>query len=202
MAKHVLAIVDSSGSMDSCRSQVISGFNEYLNDLKRESDGEIRFSLTFFETAVNVIHTGVPVEKVKPLSLETYFPLGCTALYDAIGRSVKALEEKLAGEKDPTILVVIMTDGHENASREFNQNQIRQMITEREGRGNWSFVYLGADQDAWDASAKIGVAAGNTLTYDTARTGQTITTVSASTRSYLKAGKKQTKSFFTPEKER
>lgn len=195
--KEVAFIVDKSGSMETCREQVISGFNEFVGDLKRERDMDIRFSATFFDTEVVVRHDGWTVGDVPILTRDTYRPGGTTALYDAVGATLNALERRLAGNTDTPVVVVIQTDGHENSSREYGHAQIARRISDLQAKGNWTFVFMGANQDAWAAASKLNIPQMNTMSYDSTRTGQSIGSTSQATLKHLRTGLKATKGFYS-----
>jgi uncharacterized protein YegL len=199
----VSLVIDKSGSMDSCRSQVISGVNEFLGDLRRTADLEVTFSLTTFDTEVREVHRGAPLAKVSDLTPATYLPGGTTALYDALGLTIRAAEERLKGDQETKILIAIQTDGQENSSKEFTREQIREMIGRLDKEPNWTFVYLGADQDAWARSAGLGFHVGNTMSYDSGQTHRTLgRTFSASNDSSMVSSTlKKTKTFFNPDGE-
>lgn len=194
--KEVAFIVDKSGSMDSCRQQVISGYNEFVGDLKREKDLDIRFSLTLFDTIVHVMFHSHTVTDVRDMDAAAYAPDGWTALYDALGLTLSALEARLGSDKDTPVVVIVMTDGQENSSREFNRDKIKAKIEALQKRGNWTFVFMGADQDAWAAGGAIGIPRANTLSYGKAVTGQSIGQTSQATTTLLRSGNKSSDSFY------
>lgn len=192
--KCVALVVDKSGSMEAVRQQVISGTNEYLQMLRGEK--KVSLSLTFFDTEVKSPYVNVAVDKVPDLSVESYRPSGMTALYDAIGQTVAKTEASLTGKK-PKVLVVIQTDGEENSSKEYTREKIRDLIAAKEKEGNWTFVFLGADQDAWLAAAPLGISQSNSLSYESKTTGGTISgPVATATRNLLRSANAQTRDFF------
>ena len=158
-------VLDKSGSMDAIRSATISGFNEFKNDQARES-GNAFFTLTLFDTRFNTVCEAVPVREVPDLDLQTYVPDGCTALYDAVGHTMRITDDFVAAHKPDQILFVIMTDGMENASREFDRSRIFQMIEDRRKLAQYEFVYLGANQDSYEVGSSMGVAHGHMMDYD------------------------------------
>ncbi len=197
---YISFILDESGSMQSCKDSTISGFNEYLEDQKKE-DREVFFSLTKFNTTCDVLHTAVPVDDVDNLNIDSYSPNGLTALYDAIGLSIRSLELRMQRDDGTSaVLFVIMTDGHENSSIEYTQGNIRNLIEGKENKGNWTFVFLGANMDAWAEGARIGTMSANTSQYSTENMGVTMRGLSAQTQSYyneVDSGSLQSKDFFT-----
>lgn len=167
-------ILDETGSMYECLKSTISGFNEYVDTLKHEAQEKaspIRMSLTKFNSLkVDVVYTAKKIDEVPHLTLETYQPNALTPLFDAIAETVKFVDVELKEKKKFKILCVIMTDGQENASRKFNKTTISELIKNKEEEG-WSFVFLGANQDAWEAGGEIGIAQGNIATYTASNVG-------------------------------
>jgi hypothetical protein len=201
MAKkmYVSFILDETGSMQGVKEQTISGFNEYVDTLKGDEKAKkIRFTLTKFNSnKVEIVCKGVKIDEVEHLNSETYRPDALTPLYDAIGRTIRSLERTLDGKKSKA-LVVIQTDGQENHSKEFTQQGIFKLIDEKKKLG-WTFAYLGADQDAWQASQRMGIAKGNTKSYASAQTKSAFKDVAYSTSDYLRERGVQTDKFFKPE---
>ncbi|MEW6734180.1 MAG: vWA domain-containing protein [Acidobacteriota bacterium] len=164
-------VLDRSGSMSDKKHATISGFNEYLNDLKRQQRerselGEINFTLTQFNTVVTTHYASVPVEQVAELTEKTYITDGNTALYDAIAQAIYTIERKVKKSAQKTkIQVTIQTDGEENSSREFDRARIFALIQQKQTEGNWTFTYLGCDIDAYAEGKAIGVPVGNIAAY-------------------------------------
>jgi hypothetical protein len=159
--------------METVRGDTMGGFNAYLAGLAEETRVEYLFSLTLFNTSFENRYVAEPLTHIRDLDAKNYVPDGWTALYDAIGSTVRAVEAKQKAGKLPAvdkIMTVIMTDGHENSSREWNLNAVRELIAQKEREGNWTFVFLGATPDAWDLGVGMGVKAGNAVKYDPAQT--------------------------------
>lgn len=192
-------ILDETGSMQSVKGQTISGFNEYVETLKGgDAAGRIRFALTQFNAEkVDVVYDGVRLDEVAELTEETYWPTSLTPLYDAIGHTIRALEKRLAGKKRK-VLVVIQTDGAENASKEFTQGVIFSLISEKKAAG-WTFAFLGADQDAYQTGARLGIERGNVINYESGKTRQTFGQTATATLNYASSGGKVTTRFFDSE---
>jgi uncharacterized protein YegL len=145
----VAFLLDRSGSMSSCQHETITGFNGYLDGLK--GDPNMRFTLTQFDSqGIDIIHDGVALKDVQKLTKETYVPRGNTPLYDAIGKTVRATESKA---KDCNVLFVTLTDGEENSSSEWNENTVKSLIKEMEGKG-WTFAHIGVGADGFAATSK------------------------------------------------
>lgn len=162
---HIEFLLDRSGSMQSIRSDIEGGFDAFIEQQRRQP-GECTVSLAQFDNRYDVIYTARPLAEVPALTLT---PRGSTAMLDAIGRSVTDLGARLAALPQPqrpgTVIVVIMTDGLENASQEWTYDGVRSLITQQEQVYSWVFLYLGADQDAIAVGARMGIGAGQSLTY-------------------------------------
>lgn len=157
-------IQDKSGSMIDRRSQTISGFNEYLETLKNEGKGEILLTLTQFDTRFINLYTSLVLSEVQPLNSSTYRPSGATALYDAVGSTIKAMEPTL--RKDDKVVVVIMTDGYENSSLRWRFHEITALLNEKRDAG-WEILFLGAGEDAWDVGRSLGFDVAHSISYGT-----------------------------------
>ncbi len=181
-AAYVTLILDETGSMQSCKGAAIAGVNEYLKTL-RQMPAPVRFTLTLFNSGkLEERHRNDPAVQVPDLTEQTYQPAAATPLYDAIGRTLTAAGQNAPPESRK--LFVILTDGLENASREYTRDGIVRMIREYERHG-WIFVYLGADHDAWAAGRDLGVAGDNTVQFCRRDTGQAFDRLAEATITYL-----------------
>ena len=158
----VNVILDKSGSMSTKVQDVVGGFNLYLDELAKEPTVEYGFSLTLFDTVVEMKYKAVPLAKVAKLDDTTYRPSGNTALLDAIGNTVQTVS---TNGFDKTV-TVIMTDGEENSSREWTIQGVRELLLSKEAAGNWTFVFLGANLDAFTQGSSLGVPIANAVRYD------------------------------------
>ena len=168
-----LIILDESGSMESIKSSIISGFNELVQSIRRaqsEFPGQSHFIslVTFSDDKTNFLLWNEPVSKLEYINEETYRPNCSTPLYDAIGRSVRRMKEVLPSHTKSGVLVTILTDGEENASREFTGPQIREMIDSLK-TSDWTFTYIGANHDVEAAARKMAIK--NTLNFKASETG-------------------------------
>lgn len=203
-------VLDETGSMNSCWDATISSFNEYIGSQKT-TEGDCSVSLYTFSTLgryggtimrsaidmnqtmqkardsgndIRPVFENVPVQDVGLLTRENYRPNGGTNLYDAIGATIRNVESQLSGKESvPDVLVVIITDGEENASTEYRLDDIRKLIAAKEQEG-WTFIYLGANQDAWQVGASFGLAKGQTMTYNTDEMIETMNVLADATTSY------------------
>lgn len=195
---YILFVLDESGSMGVCREDTISGFNEFIGELKKEhADDEVLFTLTKFNTEFIPVHTAVALVDVPELSHDTYQPEGLTALYDAVAHTVKNIDKNV--KKKDRALVIIMTDGQENSSKENTRDSVFVLISEKEKLGNWTFTYLGANQDSWLAGNAIGMSAGNISNYDTKNTRKAFQRMARATLNYAGGAQGQSVSFYDDE---
>ncbi len=187
-------ILDKSGSMDSVKSATISGFNEYIGTLKKDREVEYDLLLTLFDTDIIEFERS-PISNIVDLTDKTYQPNGGTALYDAAVSTIKDAEKVNSGKN----LVVIMTDGGENASKEYNEKDLKSLIERLEKTGKWTFVFLGANQDSYATAARFGVSAMNITNFNatTAGVGATMRAVAHNTVAYASSGNTTTDSFFS-----
>ncbi|MCL0055481.1 hypothetical protein M1N56_06390 [Dehalococcoidia bacterium] len=150
-------ILDESGSMERIRQHTIEGFNDYINELKGDSTPTLLRLETFNSTGSKVPYMFEDVRKVDELTRWNFLPSARTPLLDAVGSSIAATEIFLKNSKgEPQVIVTIMTDGMENASREYTSSQIRKMIEDKKSQG-WIFTYLGANHDAWHVGESMGI---------------------------------------------
>lgn len=153
----LVLIIDRSGSMSSIKSDAEGSINSLLEEYKKIPQ-DVRVTLVDFDVEIRFLSFVEPAEMVKKYVLS---PRGMTALYDAIGTTINTIGKEYAGTDESSrpgkVVVVIATDGEENSSREFAQEQIKTMVEHQNLKYNWQFMYIGANQDAYAAAAKMGV---------------------------------------------
>jgi len=163
-------IVDQSGSMADCIPATLSTLNEQIDTIKslakKFPEQEVLTGITFFNTEMDQIYFCDPVEKLNRISSEHYSPNGMTALLDAVGQTILALNGKVEREikkNEASVVVIIITDGYENSSKHFNHSKIKSMIGELESTKLWSFSYYGADMDDISDATKMGIHRDNSV---------------------------------------
>lgn len=165
-----LIILDASGSMSSIYEQALGGVNETIATIRiaQEKHPELEQHLTLvsFSEDLNIIYKTTPISLVRDITRADYPLLGCTALYDAMGQSISALQE--SKKHSDCALVTIITDGYENASHKWTGPQIKSIVTELRQMG-WTFNYIGANQDVEKVAGEIGVS--NTMKFDASPEG-------------------------------
>lgn len=159
----VVFILDKSGSMAGQVENTISSFNEYL-EKEKKNKYETNITTVLFSDKYTILHDRVNVSKVKPLTNKEYYVEGCTALYDALGNTIHNFETK---DTDKVILIII-TDGYENASKEYKNEDIKKLI---QGHKDYEFVYVGADIDSYAAGSNIGIRKDNIANFKKGRAG-------------------------------
>ena len=184
-------VVDQSGSMSGSEGPTIEGFNSQLKtlqELKKESpDNEYIVSVTYFEDEVMDIVKFAPIEEIQLLSRENYRPGGMTALLDGIGKSIEAIRRKYDQEirEDlASVVIVILTDGGENASKFYTRNLIAETIKELDATGKWTFSFLGADLDAVSASDNLNIRRENIISFSKGNYDKVMQQMSSSIRNY------------------
>ncbi len=165
----ITLVIDRSGSMASIQSDAEGGVNSFITE-QAKHPGEALLTLVQFDTEYEFLHRGVPIGKIPHFQL---VPRGSTALLDAMGRAINETGERLAklaeADRPGLVIVVIMTDGQENSSREFNREQIRKMVEHQQSKYNWRFIYLGANQDAFAEAQGMGIPLSAAANFDAGR---------------------------------
>jgi uncharacterized protein YegL len=164
----MVAIIDRSGSMSSIASDTIGGYNTLIEEQKKE-DGEVNVTLALFDHEYSLVYDNVDIKEVDELTSDTYVPRGMTALYDAIGRTVTTVGERLAAteesERPFKVIVTIITDGQENSSNEYTCGKIKEMIELQESEYSWEFMFLAANMDAMAEGASFGIRGSKAMTF-------------------------------------
>lgn len=155
----IVFILDASGSMAPLRADTIGGFNTMLSEQKQNAD-KAYVSTVMFSDRQRVVHDRTDISKIPELTAADYTPMGCTALYDAVGSAIKHISNihKYARAEDvpQKTLFVITTDGMENASRRYSAADVKKLISKKEKKG-WEFIFIGANIDAAAAASDIGI---------------------------------------------
>jgi len=159
---NIVFLLDRSGSMRGSEYDTIEGYNSYLKE-QRKNNAYI--TTVLFDDQYEILHKNKNIKEVKYLSLNKYFVRGCTALYDAIGKTINMVAKEVKNEK---VLFIITTDGLENASQEFDKRKISELIKKH---SNWEFIYIGANIDSYEEASAIGIKRKNTANYSKSRKG-------------------------------
>lgn len=180
-------ILDRSGSMAGCVDDTIGGFNSFIKD-QRKIEGKCRVNTYVFDSQYQQIHENVPIAELGELTQKEYNIGGLTAYFDALGRAINDAGSRFAkleeSERPGRVLFVVITDGAENSSKEYNRDQIAEMIKKQEGTYDWDFVFLGADFDVVTTYGNMVSKTGRSANYSKGMTGQSLHALSQNVTSY------------------
>ena len=169
MTTYITFVMDETGSMSSLKDEAISGFNKYIDDLKRDLKGRTNFSLMLFDSTKMRWHViDKPIKEVTHLNEDTYRPGALTPLWDAVAEAILLTEERVKGKKNPKVVITVLTDGAENASRKYTTKTVKDMIKEH---SDWAINFLGANMDAWNVAGEIGIDTGSVMNFDFTSSG-------------------------------
>lgn len=161
-------ILDRSGSMGGLEGDTIGGYNAMLEKQMKES-GEALVTTVLFDDDYELLHDRINLKAIKPITEKEYYVRGCTALLDAIGKTIHKIENALTHtieqERAEHVMFVITTDGMENASREFSYEKLRQLIERKKEESGWEFLFLGANIDAVGTAKRFGIDADRAVNF-------------------------------------
>lgn len=164
----IVCILDRSGSMYNLTDDSVGGYNSFIDGQKRESAAAIVTTVLFNHTPAT-LYESMPISAVTPLTAEMYSPRGNTALLDAVGGSISSMKASLAAlggdMKNYPVIFMIMTDGRENASREYSVSTVKKMISDAGENYGWQFIFMGANIDSVSEAGKIGISADSAVDY-------------------------------------
>ena len=189
---YIGCVLDHSGSMGQGGKieEARNGFNVFLEE-QQKLEGEADIRITIFDDKIETIYKG-PVEKSPNLTRENFYPKGMTAYYDALGDTIITIGEELSNkpenERPSKVIILVITDGLENSSKEYSGYTIEEMIETQKNTYNWEFVFMGADESSIEDAKQFGIV--NTVLYsnDSIGTRSAYETMSAMTTSYRNSG--------------
>lgn len=187
---HITVILDRSGSMESIKDDTIGGFNDFLRE-QQEQPHYATMTLVQFDTKnpYEVISDFVPLSEVLKLNKTNYTPRSGTPLLDALGRGIADLDTKIAKmpetERPEQIVFLVITDGLENSSREFQRKDIKDMIKQRQEQQGWQFVFLSADLSAIEEAEGSGFRYDSSMSFD--KSGKGVRSAFSSSSKGMKA---------------
>ena len=185
----IIFVIDKSGSMSRLTNDTIEGFNGFVESQK--DDTKTTLTTVLFDTTWKILHDGVDVYEVEPMTTKDYMAYGGTAMLDAIGEIINRVQDRhdeLGEDKPDSVLFVIATDGEENSSRKFTKTQIEKMIKHQTNGHGWEFMFLGANMDAVTVATNIGISENRAVSYDWSLSGtdalySTVTAAACATKS-------------------
>lgn len=195
----IAVILDRSMSMQSCRESTVTGFNTFIGEQKK-LPGDATVKLVQFDTEYETVFDK-KLQDAPKLTQETFVPRGNTALLDAQGKTIIELGnelEKLPEHERPSkVIVVTITDGEENSSKDFTVEKIAKMVQHQRDVYGWDFVFLGANQDAVEVGRGMNIPVQSAMTYSTSRAGVANTMRAAS--NYVRASRSGLNATFSVE---
>ena len=186
-------ILDRSGSMSGLESDTIGGYNALLKK-QQEQPGEAIVTTVLFDDEYELLHDRINIKGIKPITDQEYYVRGTTALLDAVGKTIRkihnAQQNTSEEEKAEKVLIVITTDGMENASVEYNYDKIKALVEQQKDKHSWEFIFLGANIDAVETAGRFGINASRAANYhaDSAGTSLNFNVVGEAV-SFLRANK-------------
>ena len=162
-------ILDRSGSMGGLESDTIGGYNSMLEKQKNGKTGKVNVTTVLFDDKYELLHDRIPIKEIKPITDKEYFVRGNTALLDAIGKTVshiKSEQNKLEKEKkSEKVMFIIITDGMENASKEYTVKAVKEIVETQKNKEKWEFLFLGANIDAIGTAESYGIDSSRAVQY-------------------------------------
>ncbi|MGM9532087.1 vWA domain-containing protein [Intestinibacter sp.] len=167
-------ILDKSGSMSPLTDDTIGGFNSLLDKQKNE-EGDALVTTVLFNHEIQVLHNRIPIEHVSPINRKDYTAMGMTSLLDAMGSTIDHIKNEHIitpnEERPEKVMFVIITDGAENSSKEYNIKQVKNLINTCKGLLGWEFLFLGANIDAIQTAGAFGIDASRAVNYNCDKEG-------------------------------
>ena len=155
----IVFVLDRSGSMGCIEKETIRGYNDFLSKQKKNM-GKVFVTTVLFDDDYELLYSRENILNVHPITSKEYYARGCTALMDAVGKTIVSIDKNIS--KDNKVIFVIMTDGLENASREYNRDMVRRLIKKHK---DWEFVFLGANIDSEKEGSSIGISKKRTANF-------------------------------------
>ena len=191
-ATHIAVLLDRSGSMGAVKDETISGFNYFLKEQKAAGANATLTLVQFDTESTDVVHESMPILEVPDLNHQTFQPRGGTPLLDALGQTIDSTGRALAAipeaNRPNKVVFVVITDGQENSSHRHTKASVKERIDHQSSHYNWQFVFLGANQDAFDEAGAVGIAMGNAANFAPARMQVAFAATAANVASYRRSG--------------
>ena len=191
-ATHIAVLLDRSGSMGDIKDDAIGGFNCFLKEQKAAGANATLTLVQFDTESTDVVHESMPILEVPDLNHQTFQPRGGTPLLDALGQTIDNTGRALAAipeaNRPNKVVFVVITDGQENSSHRYTKASVKEKIDHQSGQYNWQFVFLGANQDAFDEAGAVGIAMGNAANFAPARMQVAFAATAANVASYRRSG--------------
>lgn len=178
--------------MGDIKDDAIGGFNCFLKEQKAAGANATLTLVQFDTESTDVVHESMPILEVPDLNHQTFQPRGGTPLLDALGQTIDSTGRALAAIPEASrpnkVVFVVITDGQENSSHQHTKASVKERIDHQSSRYNWQFVFLGANQDAFDEAGAVGIAMGNAANFAPARMQAAFAATAANVASYRRSG--------------
>jgi len=178
--------------MGDIKDDAIGGFNCFLKEQKAAGANATLTLVQFDTESTDVVHESMPILEVPDLNHQTFQPRGGTPLLDALGQTIDSTGRALAAipeaNRPNKVVFVVITDGQENSSHQHTKASVKEKIDHQSGQYNWQFVFLGANQDAFDEAGAVGIAMGNAANFSPARMQVAFAATAANVASYRRSG--------------
>jgi len=187
----IVCVLDRSGSMSSTIDDSIGGFNTFIEEQKKLKVDEASVTTVLFDDRYEILYQNKKLDDVEKITKEIWMPRGMTALFDALGKTINdvgcELDKLTEDQKPEKVLFVVVTDGQENSSKEFNSEQVKKLISDQRNIWKWEFLFFGATEDSLNDAKNIGIL--HCKSYDTSNTKGMYSCFSSSVQSYRSSGK-------------
>ena len=191
-ATHIAVLLDRSGSMGDIKDDAIGGFNCFLKEQKAAGANATLTLVQFDTESTDVVHESMPILEVPDLNHQTFQPRGGTPLLDALGQTIDSTGRALAAipeaNRPNKVVFVVITDGQENSSHQHTKASVKEKIDHQSDQYNWQFVFLGANQNAFDEAGAVGIAMPNAANFAPARMQVAFAATAANVASYRRSG--------------
>jgi uncharacterized protein YegL len=183
---HISMVVDRSGSMDNCRSDAIQTINTYLSHLRTDPLANLRVSLVLFDSeGIDTVRDRSAITDCPDLTWDEFEPRGGTPLLDAVGYAASLLD--CLSHKNERRILAILTDGLENASKEYTRERLCALLQRKQRDEGWLALYFGANHDSWNQANQIGIPSSHAANFATSQPVQTASVLHAAAERYLSA---------------
>jgi len=156
----MVCVLDRSGSMHKIVNDAVGGFNSLIEEQKKCQVGKIAVTVAMFNREYELLYNNEDISKIQPFTATSYCPSGSTALLDAVGKTINEVGKKLndtpEDEKPGKVVFVILTDGEENSSEEFNLEDVKKLIEQQRTQWKWEFIFLASDEKSFEAGSQMG----------------------------------------------
>lgn len=188
----IVAILDKSGSMERLTKDTIGGYNAFIKEQQETPDDAILSTVLFSTGNEIILHNRKNIKNIKPITQKEYKASGGTALLDAMGRAIRHIGMVLSNtaeeERPSKVIFLIITDGEENSSSEYNFDKVKSMVEHQKNKYNWEFLFMGANIDAFSVAESIGISHDRAYNYSSENIHDILPAASIAVGNYRRHG--------------